>query len=253
MKRVPLLCLALPGLALPGLGCEPQLEPIRWQPLDVEALRREFSSPTGELTEANLNEVESVLNEQSGSVETLGTFVADRLVAENGKLTGPWVMPRSLTGTSVYALLACPGSELDPGEVDFAHGHIRLDSPTLTPEVVEALEFRGDLLLTFVECELNQLVVGGEARAHLDASRALVVPELRVTPLAPSLSGREAVPPVIIEHPLALGESTVEVLLALSSGDTVVVEFADESTEASGVDGEVPCTNDEGEFNCPAP
>ena len=134
-------CVVL-GAAL-ALACAPDVEPIRWDELDIDALREQLDNPTGEVTQASADEVAAEIVRNRAAYLAISDYL-DRvfLEPEAGRLEPlePLdVGAQQAEGTSVFALFACPGEDPAATDVGFAHGTMRVDSPRLTRELVEAL------------------------------------------------------------------------------------------------------------------
>lgn len=244
------------ALAAMLFGCRPQLEPIRWQPLDIEALREAVAHPTGFVDEAAANEVAYAVVAGHESYRALSGFLhqvfAEPEPGASGD-TGPvWVVPQALSGTSVYLLVACPGPDLDPGQ-PFAHGSLRIDSPSLDADVVATWAIEGQVRLGFDGCRIGDLVFDGSGPFY-HASEPFELgfaPTLEVVDLAaPEL------PPIEIAEPLLWDPlDQVSAVFELESGETLVLDWRATDLELllRGVNGALTCTIVDAELVCEPP
>ena len=49
------------------LGCTPELEPIHWDAIDIDALREAIANPTGTVDEASVEQVADAIVQRSGA------------------------------------------------------------------------------------------------------------------------------------------------------------------------------------------
>ncbi|GEM_PF-6700871 len=249
------LSLAL-WLALGGLACVPELEPIRWEAIDIEALRDAVASPTGIVDEQSTQEIADSLVRDNDAYQVLAQYIR-AVFSATASPDGPgprWLIPQALGGTSIYALVACPGTELDGGEFSFANGFMQIDSPTLTAELVSSFEVSGDLLLSFVGCRIGELVFDGGAPAHYvsDPIEIGVIPrDLRY-----ELLGSDE--PYTIEQPLLWSESDqLSLLFTLDSGETLALDWQGDGDELDaelrGANGSLICSLLESGLSCVPP
>jgi hypothetical protein len=239
------------ALALLGcVGCLPDPEPIRWDPVDMDGLRDGLANPTAAVTEQSVAEAADQVIAARPAYVVLASFIAATFLTETGDANGNWLIPRALEGTSVYALLACPGQ--DPHAIgSFVHGYIRLDSPSLTQELIESRSFGGDLQLRFVDCVVGQFSFAGAIPAHLDQERfelGLGIDEAEYRDLLTGETGQ-------LGTPTLLEVDRSKQLLTLASGETLTLiwqPFA-LTLELLGSNGSLVCEVIDDAFVCAPP
>jgi hypothetical protein len=237
----------VPALLLLLAGCSPQLEPIRWQGVDIDALREAIANPTGVVDETSANEVADEIVISADAYQAVSSYLHDVFLTEPGEHLAPaWVLPQALDGTSIYLLVACPG---DGDAPPFSAGSIRIDSPTLTAEVVSTFDVRGQLLLSFEGCEIGPATFDGSSRVYRDL-------ELGEFAVEPDIDVAFEDQTITLDRPILWdvgGE--VHVLYELDSGDTLVLEWASAELELRlrGVNGSLVCTAGLDELECMAP
>lgn len=240
---------AIAAIALIGcVGCLPDPEPVRWDAFDLDALRDALANPTAPITDQTLVEAADLAAPPRLAYVELSRFVVQTLLSLAGDGGGKWVIPQALDGTSVYAMLACPGEDPD-GMAYFEHGYMRLDSPTLTQELIESRSFGGDLQLSFVDCQVGQFNFAGNVPAHLDREQlevGLGVDDAAYRDLVTGEDGKLGWPTLI-----AIDRS--KQLLTLSSGETLALIWqpflptlqligANATLVCEVIDGELVCT-----------
>jgi hypothetical protein len=235
-----------------ALGCTPELEPIRWEAIDVEALREAIAQPTGDVDEATSNEVGAAIVQRHEAQRVLAEYLHSVFVgAESGDQQPPHVAPQALDGTSVYLLVACPGP-LGDYEQPFAHGSMRVDSPTLDAEVLSTLFVRGQLRSSFSDCRIDEYVFDGVARIFIDTepSELGFVPELEVVRLRTPDEPYE-----LREAMLWDAAGRVSALFELRSGKTLVLDWHVHEPELRlrGRNGELLCAVVGGSLKCDPP
>ena len=235
-----------------ALGCTPELEPIRWQPIDIDALRQAIAEPTGFVDEASANEVAAAIVQRNEPYRVLAEYLHGVFMgAEAGEVGPPWLVPQALAGTSVYVMVACPGP-LDDFAEPFAHGSMRIDSPTLDAEVISTFAVRGQLRLSFTACEIDEYVFEGTARAFHDSDphELGLTPELDVAWLA------QPDQPYTLREPVLLDAAgRVSALFELSSGETLALDWYVTQVELHlrGRNGELLCTIVDSSLDCVPP
>ena len=150
-----------------AVACRPRVDIPEWEPLDVEALRFTIENPTARFADdPDFAELRDGLTRPSTAAELDAATAELRDVldqgappAMDGPSNGDDGKPGS--GTSVFLKVACPGPDLDDPDRTFRFGHIRVDSPRLTRDVIENLSFEGDLLLSFVGCSSDGVTYDG--------------------------------------------------------------------------------------------
>lgn len=227
-----------------GLACTPDLAPIEWDAVDIEALRNAIANPTGIVDEASSKEVADSIVEGSEAYRLLAAFIHAVFVADEG--TSPdasvvWVVPQALGGTSVYALVACPGDSLD-GEASFANGFLRVDSPTITADLISTFAIEGSILLGFSACQIGDYVFDGGGPAYHGTAPV----ELAFVPTQGlrSTRGEDQTLVLSLDEPVMweLG-GAVSLLFTLSSGATLALDLDPLSAELQlrGVNGALTC------------
>jgi hypothetical protein len=236
------------GLAL---GCTPELQPVRWQPIDIEALRDAIAHPTGIVDEASANEVAAAIVASHEARRVLAEFL--HLVFVDSELRAgapPWVESQALAGTSVYVLVACPGP-LAGDAAPFTHGSMRVDAPILDVDVISTLAIPGQLHASLVGCEIADYVFEGVARAFHDSEpgELAMVPELRSWSMRWPDEVHELREPMLATH------ERVSALFELSSGETLVLDWYATQIELHlrGRNGEMICTIVGGSLDCVPP
>lgn len=234
------------------LGCTPELEPIHWEAIDVEALHDAIERPTGAVDEATSNEVGQTIVQRHEAQRVLAEYLHTVFVgAKPGERQPPHVVPQALDGTSVYLLVSCPGP-LGGDHQPFAHGSMRVDSPTLDAEVLSTLFVRGQLRSSFESCRIGEHVFDGVARLFIDTEPIELgfVPQLEVVRLRTS------------DEPYELSESMlwdaagrVSALFELRSGATLVLDWSmhDPKLRLRGRNGELSCALVGASFKCNPP
>jgi hypothetical protein len=222
------------------LGCTPELEPIRWDSIDVEALRDAIAHPTDTVDEASANEVAAAIVSSHEARRVLADYLHS--VFTNSE-SPPRVVPQALSGTSAYVLVACPGP-LDSEPAPFTHGSMRIDAPILDVEVLSSLEIPGQLRTSFTACEIADYVFEGVARVFhgRDPYELALLPELEF--------GADE-----LREPMLATVERVSALFELSSGETLVLDWYATQVELHlrGRNGEMLCTIEGGSFHCVPP
>lgn len=153
-----------------AVACAPEVDVPQWEPLDVEALRAAVENPTARFADdPEFDALSEALTGPSTAASVDAATAGLREVLDQGDPPAMDEPPgndgdSSLgSGTSVFLKVACGGP--DPNAIDrtFQFGHIRVDSPGLTREVIENLRVEGDLLLSFVQCSALGLTYDGVA------------------------------------------------------------------------------------------
>ncbi|PRQ05439.1 hypothetical protein ENSA5_02600 [Enhygromyxa salina] len=234
MTRAALVLFAL----VSGLACLPDPAPIQWAPVDIEALREQLANPSGEVSEATTDEVAARFVRRREAHRAIGNYIHGVFAGEGEGASARFVTPRALSGTSVYALVACPGPDLRAADVGFAYGAIRLDSPTLTEELIASRSFGGDLLLSFSGCQIAGFTFDGSAPAHFDDDRLELAVDLNID-YRNEAAGIER----SLSEPLLVGLAWTKILFTLESGDTLTIEWAplELSLELVGANGSLTC------------
>ena len=117
-----------------------------WEPLDVEGLQAALDSPTASEADVLLWLLSADLTAMQGTGTALTQVLsatAPASAVDVERNTG------SLSGTTVYLLLACYGTGSQP---DFSRGWIEVESPVLSLEALTEPTLGGDLLLTAQGC-----------------------------------------------------------------------------------------------------
>lgn len=230
------------GLFALALGCTPELEPIRWDGIDVAGLRQAIASPTGIVDEASADEVAAAIVQRQEPYRVLSDYLHQVFESDVEDAAGPtWVIPQALDGTSVYVLVACPGPLGDEAP-PFSQGSMRIDSPTLSADLISTFAIRGQLLLSFSNCMIDDYSFNGVAPAFHDSElRELgVVPQLEVVRDGggePSYALRE---PILVDA----AAERVSALFELDSGDTLALDWSPTqlALRLRGRDGALVCT-----------
>ncbi len=239
------------GLAL-MLGCTPELEPIHWDAVDIEALREAIANPTGIVDEASADEVGAAVVQRNEPYRVLSDYLHGVFVGDMSGDEGPvWVLPQALDGTSVYLIVACPGP-LGADAPPFSRGSVRVDSPTLDAEVVSTFAVQGQLRLSFTACEIADYTFDGVAPAfHTAEPLALgFVPTLDFF--------RADQPDAVFElHEPVLWDASdrISVLFELDSGETLTLDWLAAQVELRlrGRNGELICTIAGSSLECVPP
>lgn len=214
------LALALACIACPA--CLPQPAPVEWDALDTEALREQIANPTGEVTDATIDEVTAIVVADLPAYRTITSFLLLGLIQPFSADAAPaWVFPQALNGTSVYALLACPGEDVNAQDVGFAYGWMRVDSPTLTQALIESRSLGGDLQLSFEACRIGEYTFNGPAPAHFDEDRPDLGVGMQISYTA-QLAAREGV----LDQSLLIDDDGAHVVFTLASGQTLTLEWS---------------------------
>lgn len=205
-----------------ALGCTPELEPIRWQPIDIDALREAIANPTGTVDEAGADQVAAAIVQRHEPYRVLANYLHEVFIDDEAGTADPVrVLPQALEGTSVYVLVACPGP-VGSTRSPFSHGSMRIDSPTLDAEMISSLDFGGQLRLSFTACEIEDLVFAGVARAYhgSDPAELGVVPQLTVARRDQADAVYRLLEPVLWDAP-----DRFSALFELSSGETLALDW----------------------------
>lgn len=238
-------------LALSGcLGCLPDPEPVHWDALDMDALRDALANPTAEVTKATTAEAAARVVSGQAAFREFSRFILGRFLPLPGDAGGDWVIPQALDGTSVYAMLACPGE--DPTAIGhFEHGYMRLDSPTLTQALIESRSFGGDLQLGFRNCRIGQFVYEGAIPAHLDAERVEIGLNPENVRYRDLVKGEEGT----LSSPSLIGLLQTQQLLTLGSGRTLTLISQPFilTLQLVGTNGTLVCEILDREFVCTPP
>lgn len=243
------------------VGCLPNPEPVHWEAFDVDALRDALANPTAAVTEATITEAAANVAAGQAAFRELGTFIADTFLSLAGDASGHgvipqaipqahWVIPQALDGTSVYAMLACPGE--DPGAIGlFEHGYMRLDSPTLTQELIESRSFGGDLQLEFFDCEIGQFSYVGAVPAHFDVERLEVGLNPENVRYRDLVKGEDG----MLSSRSLIGLEQTQQLLTLESGGTLslISQPFILTLQLVGTNGTLVCVIIDDEFVCTPP
>lgn len=236
-----------------ALGCTPELEPIHWEAIDMDALREAIARPTADVDEANSNEVGAAIVQHHEAQRVLAEYLHTVFLgAESGDRQPPYVAPQALDGTSVYLLVSCPGPLSDAHQQPFAHGSMRVDSPTLDAEVLSTLFVRGQLRSSFEDCRIGEHVFDGVARVFIDTEPIELgfVPELEVVRL------RTPNEPYQLREPMLWDAADrVSALFDLRSGETLVLDWSvdEPGLRLRGRNGELICSRVGGSLDCNPP
>lgn len=235
------MTMRLPVFAL-ILGCTPELEPIRWDAIDVAELRDAIANPTGTVDEASADEVAAAIVERHEPYRVLADYLHQVFADDDADADDPvWVIPQALDGTSVYVIVACPGP-LGGDAPAFSQGSMRIDSPTLSADLIATFAIRGQLQLSFRNCVIADYSFNGVAPGFHDGERRDigVVPRLEVVDELSGESVSELREPILIDA----ASGRVSALFELSSSDTLTLEWS--ATELAlrlrGRNGALICT-----------
>ncbi len=222
-----------PSLLLMLASCSPQLEPIRWEGQDVEALREAIAEPTGVVDRASIRELAGNVARSADAYWSIARHLREVFLTAPSERSEPaWVIAQARGGTSVYLLVACPG---DGDAPPFSAGSFRVDSPTLSAELVSTFEVRGELLLSFEDCQVGRSTFDGSAWVDRELDELAVVPELTVN---------------FDEHVIELDRAflwdtrgELQLLYELDSGETIIVEWSrpDRALRLRGANGSRGC------------
>jgi hypothetical protein len=234
------------------LGCTPELEPIRWEQVDVDALREAIANPTGLVDERNTDEVAGTIVQREAPYRVLSSYLQAVFAGAQPDRAAPvWVVPQALDGTSVYVLVACPGPR-DAEAAPFRYGSMRIDSPTLDDDVISTLGIRGQLRLSFAACEVDDFTFEGIAPAFHDSDPQEFgfVPNLEVM--------RSDAPGSIyqLREPIFWGAADrISALFELSSGETLVLDWyaGGSALRLRGRNGELNCAVADQSLECVPP
>jgi hypothetical protein len=181
----------LSTVLLSGACSPPESTGPTWEPLDFQAYKARFLAPTGEINAENIVELFEQIEQMSKDLEIaqsvgdmLSLFLgAEKPGAKQGALT--------LENTNLYVKLSCFGPNPQVPDLDFGHGHLRIDSPNIS----EAALFVGDALMSFNDCILSESLLRGKSPAYydLEASQFAMGIDITLTDLTSGL-----------EHPFVL-------------------------------------------------
>lgn len=167
-------------VALGACGA-PDPQQQSWKSADVPALLEALDSPTGtfegEGFDAFVDDLESVLGpllDTQALFDELARVTSDLADVPDGGTDDagplrPNTAPPHERGTRFFLLLSCPGPDGD--DVDFGHGSVRIDTPTLQDLSTEALPESSDFLLSYDDCEGRGFEVNGSSPGYYDVSR----------------------------------------------------------------------------------
>lgn len=239
------------------VGCLPDPEPVHWDAVDMDALRDALANPTAAVTEATTAEASANVASGQAAYRELGTFIADTFLSLAGDASGNgviphahWVIPQALDGTSVYAMLACPGE--DPDAIGhFEHGYMRLDSSTLTHELIESRSFGGDLQLEFFDCQIGQFSYVGAVPGHFDVERLEVGLNPEKVTYRDLVKGEDG----MLSSRSLIGLEQTQQLLILGSGGTLslISQPFILTLQLVGTNGILVCVIIDDEFVCTPP
>lgn len=249
-------------LVLTG-GCRRDIEPIRWQAIDDDAIVAEIENPTAPLTQQTLDALADSLFDDRRALLATHRVITAGLQAESDPDAGLAELPAEpeiptettgmspapegpdvnidLSGTSVFLRVGCPGptdDELDPA---FGHGTLRLDSASLSEQTLDNLLLEGDVLGQFMACQTPDGTIDGRAPLHyqLDPPLVIVDAELSHTERPDGLEDLQ----IDVPYVAALGWLFSQ--RPLDDGRTFTFAFSLDDTEPSiivyGADGRFIC------------
>lgn len=251
-------CSAALLAGLIGSACLPNLEPITWELLDVEALRDAIAHPDGLVTATTANEMAHEIIANREVDVTLSTYFDNVFIESAPSEPEPAAppTPAHASGTSLYALVACPGALLDASDVGFTHGTMRVDSGSIHGKLDDPRQIVDDMQLSFESCEIGRYVIDGVARAHHDPERAqiLIAPALEVFDQVSGATGRLTLPMIFDWSDPVMGVGAlISVLITLESGKTLVLEIEGTELRLRGSNGALVCTIMLGNLGCVPP
>jgi hypothetical protein len=147
----------------------PETQGLTWDSLDFESYKQRFEAPTGQLNQDSVKE----LVDQIGQL-TINLSEADSVSSMLSQILGaqkPGAKQGAITleNTQLYAKLSCIGPNLELPDLDFQHGHIRIDSPNISEDSL----FSGDALMSFADCVISNSELGGKSPAYYDKEKSL--------------------------------------------------------------------------------
>ena len=151
------------------VACRPSIDIREWEPLDADTVRFTLANPTARF--ADDPEFEMLREALTGPSTAASIDAATAGLREILDQDDPPSMEEPGdgddgsfgSGTAVFLKIACGGPDPNAPDRTFDFGHIRIDSPRITREVVENLSIEGDLLLSFVECSSEGVTYDGVA------------------------------------------------------------------------------------------
>lgn len=208
----------------------------QWDLLDVDGLRSTLDNPTARfaddpaldaLRDALTNPApESSLDDAANALldflEGNGDDGGEEGGGEEGGLSeeGGEGEGQLGSGTTAYLRVACPGPN-DTLDSEFEFGHIRVDGPRLTREVIESFAIEGDLLLSFVDCSVDGLTYSGLAPAHYLVGDS---PELAAS-LSLEVRDEETGETGALERGVIFGATATRITQPSSGGGTYTLEI----------------------------
>ncbi len=240
-------------------GCTGGFEPVSWEPVDAEGIRDSFELPTGIVGPETL---EAAI----GYAETLGLFIGAvnhgltpaETESSNGVVNGELAVIEGalVTGTNAYLKISCPGEDSENPVVDFSHGHIRLDSSSLTAvqegRALPQWDLNGHGLLNFVSCDLNAVVFSGVSPFFVDTDNASLVIQMAMSATTGDVSSTVDIA-LIMENggiafsfPDALGDNVSVSYLETGEGLVFSVKGTNGAYSCLVAGGGVECSDPEG-------
>lgn len=234
-------------------GCKREVEPARWNAIDLEALRDSIDAPTGTVDEDSVSEIARDFVRAELPLDALLGLIEDVFtMSEQDGGVHAWRMPR-LEGTNVFVEVSCPGPALSEPVLDFSEGRLRVDSPSLSEEYAETFHIEGDFLLSLDACRVDAFRYEGQSPGHYVVESRTLALDFAWEWEDLEDDGQGNVGSQVLWE---IGQR-VSLLYTLDDGDTVVIEWtrSEAEFEIRGRNGSFACSTggDPPEPMCTAP
>jgi hypothetical protein len=209
-----------------AVGCNGDIEPVTWAPMDIDGLEDDMASPTAPLNADTLAEIQATPIDEIKLIQ--GLLQVGRLIVETsgeGDMeTETRDLDVNLTGTQVYIRIACPGPEGMTPDPDFSFGSLTIYSAGLSQDVIDTWGAQGDMLGILEECIIGPYTLDGRMRMFYDTIRDLLAADFDVDWARTGAAGHLLLP--AIDERDALDETDVraQVLFTTADGGTLVLE-----------------------------
>jgi hypothetical protein len=169
-------------LTLTTLASCSELELERWDALDYELLQATLERPDGIVEQQNAPIIRDAFLDVASELDAVveAKTLLEPLVDGVEELEPGPVQPRAVTGTNLFARVACPGRDLDDPDTTSGSGRLRVESPGKLLEAARRWRIKEDFLLIAEDCRIGPVVLNGESPGYVDPDTKVVALDVQL-------------------------------------------------------------------------